>query len=107
MEIEMEMERPAIVRGALRLGSVAVGVDLEQLLRNQNRFMIGFYVVLGTGTLLAPDQTLKLLGHREPWDDARATFRRCVAIWLMFAPAHTRAGVRGEPRDWWAIAWLR
>src|SRR5215207_8619458 len=85
-----------------------MGVDLEQLLRNQNRFMIGFDLVLGTATLLAPDQTLRVVfGHREPSDDARETFRRCAPIWLTFAAAHTVAEVRDDPRDWWALAWLR
>jgi len=82
-------------------------VELETLLRSQNRFMIGFDVVLGTATLVAPDRTLAVLGHREPSDDAREAFRRCAPIWLTFAAAHTMAEVRGEPRDWWAIAWLR
>jgi hypothetical protein len=84
-----------------------MAADLETLLRNQNRFMIGFDVVLGTATLVAPDQTLKLLGHREPSDDAREAFRRCAPIWLTFAAAHTIAEVRDEPQDWWALAWLR
>ena len=81
--------------------------DLEQLLRAQNRFMIGFDVVLGTGTLLAPDRTLAVLGHREPSDDAREAFRRCGPIWLTFAAAHLLADRRGRPEDWWAVAWLR
>jgi hypothetical protein len=84
-----------------------MALDLEQLLRNQNRFMIGFDVVLGTATLVAPDRTLAVLGHREPSDDAREAFRRCAPIWLTFAAAHTIAEVRSEPRDWWALAWLR
>ena len=85
-----------------------MALDLEQLLRNQNRFMIGFDLALGTATLLAPDQTLRVVfGHREPSDDARETFRRCAPIWLTFAAAHTVAEVRDEPRDWWALAWLR
>jgi len=82
-------------------------MDLETLLRSQNRFMIGFDVVLGTATLVAPDRTLAVLGHREPSDDAREAFRRCAPIWLTFAAAHTVAEVRDEPSDWWALAWLR
>ena len=81
--------------------------DLETLLRTQNRFMIGFDVVLGTATLLAPDRTLAVLGHREPSDDAREAFRRCAPIWLTFAAAHAVADRRGRPEDWWAVAWLR
>ena len=81
--------------------------DLETLLRTQNRFMIGFDVVLGAGALLAPDQTLAVLGHREPSDDARELFRRCAPIWLTFAAAHLVADRRGRPEDWWAVAWLR
>jgi hypothetical protein len=81
--------------------------SLEDLLRAQNRFMIGFDAVLGTATLFAPDQTLRVLGHREPSDDAREAFRRCAPIWLTFAVAHTVADRRGRPEDWWAVAWLR
>jgi hypothetical protein len=82
--------------------------DLEQILRAQNRFMIGFDLALGTATLVAPDQTLKFVfGHREPSDDAREAFRRCGPIWLTFAAAHAVADRRGRPEDWWAVAWLR
>jgi hypothetical protein len=83
-------------------------VELEQALKAQNAFMIAFDVALGTATLVAPDQTLKVVfGHAEPSDDAREAFRRCAPIWLTYAAAHTVAAVRGEPRDWWALAWLR
>jgi hypothetical protein len=81
--------------------------DLEQLLRTQNRFMVGFDVVLGTGALVAPDRTLRALGHAEPSDDARELFRRCAPIWLTFAAAHAVAELRDSPSDWWALAWLR
>lgn len=80
---------------------------LESIVRHQNRFMIGFDLALGSGTLLAPDLTLRVLGHREPSDDARELFRRNGPLWLTFAAAHTVAAVRDEPRDWWALAWLR
>ena len=81
--------------------------DLDALIRAQNRFMVGFDLALGTGALLAPDGTLRVLGHGEPSDDARELFRRCGPIWLTFAAAHAVAATRGEPRDWWALAWLR
>jgi hypothetical protein len=81
--------------------------DFEQVVKAQNAGMIGFDLALGTGALLAPDQTLKVLGHGEPSDDARELFRRCGPIWLTFAAAHAIAARRGEPRDWWAVAWLR
>ena len=81
--------------------------DLEQLLRLTNRNMIGFDLALGSGALLAPDATLRLLGHEQPTIDARELFRRNGPVWLTFAAAHTVAAVRGEPRDWWALAWLR
>ena len=81
--------------------------DLERILKLQNGFMIAFDVALGSGALFAPDPTLKVLGHGEPSDDARELFRRCGPIWLTFAAAHGVAAVRGEPRDWWALAWLR
>jgi hypothetical protein len=81
--------------------------DLEQRLRDVNRFMIGFDLALGSGALLAPDATLAVLGHRRPSDDARELFRRCAPIWLTFAAAHTMAATRGDKRDWWALAWLR
>jgi hypothetical protein len=38
-------------------------MDLEDALRITNRGLIGFDLALGTGTLLAPDATLRALGH--------------------------------------------
>ena len=55
----------------------------------------------------APAPTLRVLGHDEPSPDAEHLFRRCGPIWLTFAAAHAVAERRGEPRDWWALAWLR
>jgi hypothetical protein len=77
------------------------------LLRLTNRAMIGFDLALGTGTLLAPATTLRVLGHEPPSDDALHLFRRCGPIWLTFAAAHAVAAVRDRPEDWWALAWLR
>jgi hypothetical protein len=79
----------------------------DRALRTLNRTMIAFDLVLGAGALVAPDATLRLLGHDPPSDDARAIFRRCGPIWLTFAAAHATAARRGEPGDWWAVAWLR
>jgi hypothetical protein len=81
--------------------------DLERLLRITNRNMIAFDLALGSGALLAPDATLRVLGHEAPSEDARELFRRIGPVWLTFAVAHTVAAKRGEPRDWWALAWLR
>ncbi len=69
--------------------------------------MVAFDVALGTGALLAPDATLRVLGHEPPSDDARHLFRRCGPIWLTFAAAHAVAAVRDRPEDWHALAWLR
>ncbi|HEX6461516.1 MAG TPA: hypothetical protein VF032_21570 [Thermoleophilaceae bacterium] len=82
-------------------------MTLEDTLRLANRTMIGFDLVLGTAALLAPEQTLKAIGHEPASEDARHLFRRCGPIWLTFAAAHAVAAVRDEPRDWWALAWLR
>jgi len=79
----------------------------EELLEQTNRNMIAFDVVLGTGALLAPETTMRVLGHDEPAPDAVDLFRRCAPIWLTFAAAHTLAATRGSERDWWALAWLR
>ena len=81
--------------------------DLPELLRLQNRFMVAFDLVLGTGTLVAPRATLRVLGHDEPSAETEAMFRRQAPVWLTFAAAHAVAEARGEPRDWWALAWLR
>lgn len=81
--------------------------DLPTLLRFQNRFMIGFDTLLGAGTLFAPRQTLRVLGHSEPAPETEAMFRRQGPVWLTFAVAHAIAEARDEPRDWWALAWLR
>jgi hypothetical protein len=80
---------------------------LERLLRISNATMIGFDLLLGTATLVAPERTLRALGHEEPSEDAKHMFRRCGPIWLTFAAAHAVAAVRDEPEDWWALAWLR
>ena len=81
--------------------------DLERLLKLHNRNMIAFDLVLGGGAVLAPEATLKVLGHREPSEDARELLRKNGPVWLTFAAAHAVAAARGEPRDWWALAWLR
>ena len=80
---------------------------LDDLTRAANVGMIAFDVVLGTSAIAAPSATLRVLGHRRPHADAEHLFRRCGPIWLTFAAAHATAAVRGEPRDWWALAWLR
>jgi len=80
---------------------------MEKELRRINRNMIAFDLALGSGALLAPDATLKILGHAEPSDDARELFRRCAPVWLTFAAAHAIADRRGSSRDWWALSWLR
>ena len=82
-------------------------MTLEAELRRANRNMAVFDLILGSGALLAPDATLKAIGHQEPSDDARELFRRCGPIWLTFAAAHLIADRRGDDRDWWALAWLR
>jgi hypothetical protein len=83
----------------------AMGLDRE--LRKLNRNMIAFDLALGTGALLAPSPTLRVLGHGEPSDDARELFRRCGPIWLTFAAAHLVAYRRNRAKDWWALSWLR
>jgi hypothetical protein len=82
-------------------------MSLERAARVINGGMIAFDLMLGAGALVAPDRTLRLLGHERPSHDARALFRRCGPIWLTFAAAHAVAQLRGERRDWWALAWLR
>jgi hypothetical protein len=82
-------------------------MTLEQALRLTNRNMIAFDLVLGSAAIAAPEATLRVLGHDEPSPDAAHLFRRCGPIWLTFAAAHAVAERRGEPRDWWALAWLR
>jgi hypothetical protein len=82
-------------------------VDLEQLVRLQNRFMIGFDLVLGSATLVTPRSTLRLLGHDEPSAEVIAGFRRLSWVWLTFSAAHANAERNDRPEDWWALAWLR
>jgi hypothetical protein len=82
-------------------------MPLDQELRRLNRNMIIFDLALGSGALFAPSQTLRLLGHDEPSDDARELFRRCGPIWLTFAAAHLVAYRRDRAKDWWALSWLR
>jgi hypothetical protein len=80
---------------------------LERLLRRHNRVMIGFDLALGSGALFKPRQTLWVLGHSKPRPETEELFRRLGPVWLTFAAAHAAAEVRGEPGDWWALAWLR
>lgn len=80
---------------------------LELALRRMNRGMVAFDLALGAGALLAPRETLAVLGHDTPAPETEELFRRCGPIWLTFAAAHAVAARRGEPRDWWALAWLR
>ncbi len=82
-------------------------MTLAQALQITNRNMIAFDLLLGSAAIAAPEATLKALGHDEPSPDAKHLFRRCGPIWLTFAAAHLVAEKRGEPRDWWALAWLR
>ena len=82
-------------------------MGLADHVRRTNRVMIAFDLALGTGALLAPRATLRVLGHAAPSDDAEHLFRRCGPIWLTYAAAHATAAVRDRPEDWWALAWLR
>jgi hypothetical protein len=82
-------------------------MGLDESLRRWNLFMVGFDLLLGSGTLLAPGATLRVLGHTRPAPESEHLFRRCGPIWLTFAAAHAVAAVRGRPEDWWAVAWLR
>jgi hypothetical protein len=81
--------------------------ELEGRLRLHNRVMIAFDLALGSGALLKPRETLRVLGHERPRRETEELFRRLGPIWLTFAAAHAAAALRGEPRDWWALAWLR
>ena len=76
-------------------------------MRRLNALLIGFDLLLGSAALLAPGPTLRVLGHDWPSRDAEHLFRRCGPIWLTYAAAHALAAARDEPRDWWALAWLR
>ena len=82
-------------------------MTVEEALRRANRNMIAFDLALGTGALLAPTATLRVLGHDRPSPDAEHLFRRCAPVWLTFAVAHAVAAARDTPEDWWALAWLR
>jgi hypothetical protein len=82
-------------------------MTLEEALRLTNRNMIAFDLALGSAAIVAPEITLRVLGHDEPSPEAAHLFRRSGPVWLTFAAAHTIAAVRGESRDWWALAWLR
>jgi hypothetical protein len=82
-------------------------MELELALSRANKFMIGFDLALGTGALLAPAATLRVMGHGPPSPDAEHLFRRGGPIWLTFAAAHAVAALRGRSEDWWALAWLR
>ena len=86
---------------------LARAMELEEALQTVNRGMIAFDLALGTGAILAPDATLRVLGHDAPSPETRALFQRCGPIWLTFAAGHAMAAARGSRDDWWALAWLR
>jgi hypothetical protein len=86
---------------------MSFAMTLERALRLTNRNMIAFDLLLGASAVLAPELTLKALGHDEPFPDAARLFQRSGPIWLTFAAAHAVAARRDEARDWWALAWLR
>jgi hypothetical protein len=106
------MFRPALtfpfrVAQVCRVFGWIAAVTAEEALRLTNRNMVVFDALLGAGALLAPGATLAVLGHDRPSADAEHLFRRCGPIWLTFAAAHAIAEIRGDERDWWALAWLR
>src|SRR3954465_12542808 len=82
-------------------------MTLDDAVDLQNRFMNAFHLAPGTGTLLAPDATLRVLGHDRQSEETRALFRRCGPIWLTLATAHARAEGRGHRKVFWTLAWLR
>ena len=82
-------------------------MTVEDILRQTNRNMMVFDLLLGSAAIAAPEATLRVLGHEPPSPDATHLFRRCGPIWLTFAAAHAVAELRDEPEDWWALAWLR
>jgi hypothetical protein len=86
---------------------MVAAMTLEEALRLTNKNMVAFDLALGSGAILAPEATLRMLGHDEPSPDAAHLFRRCGPIWLTFAAAHAIAAKRGDSQDWWALAWLR
>jgi hypothetical protein len=90
-----------------RLWLDAGRVTVEEALRQTNRNMAVFDLVLGSAAIAAPEATLRVLGHEHPSEDAKHLFRRCGPIWLTFAAAHAIADRRGSAQDWWALAWLR
>jgi hypothetical protein len=90
-----------------RRGYPPPAMTVAEYLRATNRTMIAFDLALGSGALLAPRATLRIIGHDAPSPDAEHLFRRCGPIWLTFAAAHAVAAVRDRPQDWWALAWLR
>src|SRR3954451_4003102 len=80
--------------GGGRSGWMGAAMTLEQALRLTNRHMIAFDLVLGSGAILAPATTLRILGHEQPSPDAEHLFRRYGPIWLTFAAAHAIAELR-------------
>jgi hypothetical protein len=83
-------------------------VTFEGALVATNRNMAIFDIGLGSAALLAPRRTAQIVfGHDDPSEDALYWLQRSGPVWLTFAAAHLVAMRRGEPRDWWALAWLR
>lgn len=82
-------------------------MTFDQAVRHWNRGMIAFDLALGSATLLAPAETLRVLGHDKPRPDTEELFRRLGPVWLTFAAAHAVAAARGTRADWIALAWLR
>ena len=82
-------------------------MSLDGELRRTNRNMIAFDLILGSSALLAPSQTLRVLGHDEPSDNAGSSSAAA-------GPSGSRSRRRissptgaTAPEDWWALSWLR
>jgi hypothetical protein len=80
---------------------------MRRALETVNVGMALFDLALGSVAVAAPQTALRMLGHREPSQDAVWLFRRGGPVWLTFAAAHLAAAARGRPEDWWGLAWLR
>src|SRR4051794_7719584 len=64
--------------------------------------MIGFDLLLGSTSLIAPRSTLRFFGHEEPSPEVIAGLRRLSGMWLTSAAAHPNAERGGEAQEWGA-----
>ena len=83
-------------------------MTLEQALRLTNRNMIAFDLILGSGGDRSPPRRRSgCSATTSPPPTPRASSSAAARSGSPSPPPTPSPPLRDEPRDWWALAWLR